>query len=154
VDQRRRASLHARDCCRVLHPERPEAEAQPRHPARTPNLRDPSVRLTEAEAQLQRSRMRGRAGPAPGRPANLDRATAVEGLQLDQRQQNFQRFVQIPESKVAVRARSHGALAELGCRPYPPSQREERPRQPVEVRPADSYDRLHPAEERWQRSWH
>jgi len=154
VDPRRQASLHARDCYRVLPPEQPEAEARPRPPVRTPNLRALSVRRTEAEAQLQRSRMRARAGPAPGRPAALDRATAAEGLRLDQRRQDFQGFVQIPESQVAVRPHSPWALAGLGCRPYPPSQREERPRQPAEVHLADSYDRLRPAEERRRRSWH
>ncbi len=147
VDQRRRASLLARGCYRILPPEQPEEEAQPRSPVQTPNLRDLSVRPTEAEAQLQRSRMRGRVGPAPSRPANLDRATAAEGLRLDQRRQDFQGFVQIPGPKVAVRPRSHWARAGPGCRPYLTTQREERPRQPAEVHPADSYDRLYPAEE-------
>jgi hypothetical protein len=154
ADQRHRASLHAQDCYRVLPPERLEAEAQPRPRVQTPNLRDRSVRRTEAEAQLQQSQRRGCAGPTPRRHATLDRATVAEGLRLDQRRQDFQGFVQIPESKVAVRPRSHSVLAGLGCRPYLPSQREERPRQPAEVHPADSRDRLHPAEERPRHSWH
>jgi hypothetical protein len=154
VGQRRPARLHVRDRCRVLPPERPVAEAQPRPPVRTPSLLGLSVRPMEAAAQLRRSRMRGREGPNPNRPANLDRATAAEGLRLDQRHRDFRVFVRIPESKAAVRPRSHWALPELACRPYLPSQPGEQPRQPAEAHPVESYDRLHPAAARRQRSSH